>query len=443
MTRTQQHGLIHVLLLLAGMIICVQTLAILPSSQSRFRSIVGTELNLKGANGDGPAPLPDENFAKRQPQTQTLRPGSMAEAIATQGRVPYGEESRKYRRTIYQTQDDWIAHRASFSIAENLKGGLMSGIIRRLRADVLQVTVVAFFVVLWNGFIGNQETFLPQTNLLFLPHLSLPWQPFTLSSPALALLLVFRTNTSYARWLEARMKWSMIQTHTINLARMASTFTDVTDPESAKALDRLMRTCWALPRCLVNRLSGPEDEEELEAEILAAFAGDDGNASSLLVVDNLLSAPDRPMAALMELSLALNDLPIDEKRRLEMDKSIIIIGECVFSCERIYTSPVPLVYTRHTGRFLSLWMVLLPFPLYDLFVERNSILTEQVFLESCVLVPAAAVLAIFLFGVQELSIQLEEPFSILPMQKFCDDIRATATAMKNRAIQECSSKSSV
>lgn len=32
--------------------------------------------------------------------------------------------------------------------------------------------------------------------------MSLPALPFTLASPALGLLLVFRTNASYARWVE-------------------------------------------------------------------------------------------------------------------------------------------------------------------------------------------------------------------------------------------------
>lgn len=361
----------------------------------------------------------------------------MGEAIVDLGYVPYGEQSRRYRRTVYQTQDDWIVHRSSFSIVENLKGGLFSGIIRRLKGDVLLVVFVALFVVLWNGFVGNnQESFLFQENLVFLPHLALPFQPFTLSSPALALLLVFRTNTSYSRWLDARMKWTTIQTHTVNLARMASTFTDVSDPASALALERLMRICWALPRCLMNRVSGPEDEDGFQEEILIAFSVDTLSP----IVENVMTAQDRPMTALMELSFALSKLPIDPKTCLEMDKSIIILGECIASCERIYTSPVPLVYTRHTGRFLSIWMVLIPFPLYDMFVERNSILTEQVFLESIVLIPAAASIAIFLFGIQELSLQLEEPFSILPMQKFCDDIRITTTTMKNRAIQELSLK---
>ena len=40
-------------------------------------------------------------------------------------------------------------------------------------------------------------------------------------------------------------------------------------------------------------------------------------------------------------------------------------------------------------------------------------------------VPTSAVLAFFLFGVDELAMQLEEPFSILPMQVFVDGIAAS------------------
>ena len=37
-----------------------------------------------------------------------------------------------------------------------------------------------------------------------------------------------------------------------------------------------------------------------------------------------------------------------------MDKSIILLNEACETCERIFSSPVPLVYTRHTARFLSM-----------------------------------------------------------------------------------------
>ena len=81
----------------------------------------------------------------------------------------------------------------------------------------------------------------------------------------------------------------------------------------------------------------------------------------------LLDAPHRPLRALSLLSAAMDRLPIDEKKKVEMDKSIILLGDACEACERIFASPVPLVYTRHTARFLSAWLLLLPLGLWESF----------------------------------------------------------------------------
>ena len=44
-------------------------------------------------------------------------------------------------------------------------------------------------------------------------------QAFNLTSFALSLLLVFRTNESYSRWLEARKAWSAILLRSRDLVR--------------------------------------------------------------------------------------------------------------------------------------------------------------------------------------------------------------------------------
>lgn len=38
------------------------------------------------------------------------------------------------------------------------------------------------------------------------------------------------------------------------------------------------------------------------------------------------------------------------------------------------------------------------------------------------MIPATALISIFLFGIEELATSMEEPFTILPMQAFCDKI---------------------
>ena len=72
----------------------------------------------------------------------------------------------------------------------------------------------------------------------------------------------------------------------------------------------------------------------------------------------------RPSLALRELTLAMDALPMDEKKKVEADKSVILLGDACETVERIFSSPVPLVYTRHTARFLSSYLLLLPIGLW-------------------------------------------------------------------------------
>ena len=107
----------------------------------------------------------------------------------------YGEESRAYRRTIY-THEDWKKHRDPSRFFKRALTIFRSGIYWNIRLPVQFTTFVSILVVLWNCTFTKFQ-------------LSLPLQPFTLSSASLGLLLVFRTNTGYGRWDEARKCWGM------------------------------------------------------------------------------------------------------------------------------------------------------------------------------------------------------------------------------------------
>ena len=69
-------------------------------------------------------------------------------------------------------------------------------------------------------------------------------------------------------------------------------------------------------------------------------------------------------------------------------------------------------------------MVLLPTAMYDAFR-----VTSMGDFQCLPLIPATAIVGIFLFGIEELAMQLEEPFSILPMQNFCDDVRRSTNTI--------------
>ena len=80
--------------------------------------------------------------------------------------------------------------------------------------EVSATTTVATIVFLWNMLtVGyddlSQIHHAPLIDSYYVPGLTLPMNPFTLASGSLGLLLVFRTNTAYQRWDEARKNWGM------------------------------------------------------------------------------------------------------------------------------------------------------------------------------------------------------------------------------------------
>jgi predicted membrane chloride channel (bestrophin family) len=100
-------------------------------------------------------------------------------------------------------------------------------------------------------------------------------------------------------------------------------------------------------------------------------------------------------------------------RKNEIHKAVTIFEDNLGSSERILTSPVPLFYSRHLARYLGVWLLLLPLGIYDSFGSSWNHLG---------MIPAMAVISTFLFGIEEIGTQLEEPFTVLPMQAFCDKI---------------------
>lgn len=181
---------------------------------------------------------------------------------------------------------------------------------------------------------------------------------------------------------------------------------DVTPEKREEDLKRLSLCTWAFVRSMKRHLS-PEwdDEEPFKAELFEKLPKEQASA--------IIAAAHRPNRALYDLSLAIENLPMHYLRKNQMHMSLTQFEDNLGSSERLLTSPVPLFYSRHLGRFLSLWLFMLPLGLYGSFADSYNGLG---------LIPSVSILSVFLFGIEELSAQMEEPFTILPMQGFCDKI---------------------
>jgi len=327
--------------------------------------------------------------------------------------IPYGEISRQFRRTVY-THEDWVQHRSPNRFVKNLFSIFSSGIYKNVGREVAATTSVATIVFLWNMLtVGyddfNQIHHSPLIDSYYVPGLTLPLNPFTLASSSLGLLLVFRTNTAYQRWDEARKNWGMNINHTRDLVRMGNAFYDeskVSPEERREDLQRLSVSTWAFVRSMKRHLSPEwEDEAAFRLELFERLPESQANA--------IINAAHRPNRALFDLSMAIENLPMHFMRKNEMHKALTIFEDNLGSSERLLTSPVPLIYNRHTARFLSFWLLLMPFALYKPFDSTWNHIG---------MIPTTAMISIFLFGIEELATQMEEPFTILPMQAFCDKI---------------------
>lgn len=178
------------------------------------------------------------------------------------------------------------------------------------------------------------------------------------------------------------------------------------EAQRLEAMKNLATATWEFPRALCRHLlSAEEDEQDFQNAMRERLSPEQAEA--------IIAVRHRPTKALFDLSTAVDALGLPFVKRIEIDKSIVVLTDQAGACERIFSSPVPLVYTRHTARFLSLWLLLLPFALYSPFKDTWNHVG---------MIPTAAAVSFFFFGIEELAVQLEEPFSILPMHAMTNGI---------------------
>jgi ion channel-forming bestrophin family protein len=174
---------------------------------------------------------------------------------------------------------------------------------------------------------------------------------------------VFKTNTSYQRWDEARKNWGAIVNNSRTIMRQGSAWvheSNLPAEEKHRLMARLAAAVWCFPRSLTRHLlSAAEDEYDYAVDVRSNLRAD--------LAEDLIAARHKPTRAMYELSCAINEFPLSDWRRVAMDSAATTLCDAMGSSERIFTSPVPRFYTRHTARFLEVWLLLMPLTLYKSF----------------------------------------------------------------------------
>jgi putative membrane protein len=309
--------------------------------------------------------------------------------MAIQGPVRYGT-------------GDWISC---------IKSLPTSRILRRTRLNILFFTVWAFILTALHKVAG-------------FTWLQLPPSLTSVLGPTLSLLLVFRTNSSYDRFWEARKSQSSMVYACRNLAMHAY----VHLPKSTwRELATLLCTYALVQK---QHLQGVITDEELAPLF-----------SSAEMVKDIQSRKNRPLHVIKLLEVLIHKSLSDKYKNVEaadfdptmpkyiekhMIEGLATLSAHLVTCERIIKQPVPLSYTRHTSRFLSLFITLLPFSLLS-----NGL--------GWLVVPITTLITWSLVSIQEISHYVEEPFDaskqIIQLNSICSVVRSDVSEILDGVLE--------
>ncbi|HWO23447.1 MAG TPA: bestrophin family ion channel [Kofleriaceae bacterium] len=237
----------------------------------------------------------------------------------------------------------------------------------------------------------------------------LPGNAHTLVGVALGLLLVFRTNASYDRYWEGRRLLGAITNRARDLARQIGAY--IEDAEARAALCRLIPAFyWVAAQTLRKEASLGNAERLLTPDEQAAMSGVTFRAP---LVTQWISTRLRAEAAAGRLS---------EARLQVFDGNLTALNDALGGAERILRTPIPFAYAQHIKIFVVLFCFSAPFVLAEVMGWATP--------------AACGLLALALFGIDEIGVEIEDPFgddpNDLPLDAIGNGIEKAVTEIATR-----------
>ncbi|EFN57136.1 hypothetical protein CHLNCDRAFT_34835 [Chlorella variabilis] len=296
----------------------------------------------------------------------------------------FKEADRKNLRTVFDF-DRWKKHRSGSRYMRHARATFTSRITQGLAAPLLYVTGLSIAVASWHT-AAEVRWAGPMGILSPIPELKID-TTFSLTSFALSLLLAYRTNAGYGRWDEARKMWGLV----VNRSRDMTRQVGARLAGAGQCVHNIFITVCTCSRSLMCHLRGGEDIESELAGVLTPRELDALKASAHRP-NYCVQVRGRRVARGSAVGGSLPPLP----------PAAASPQDVTGGCERILRTPIPLSYTRHTSRFMMIWLTVMPFTLWDA--------------AGWAMVPLAMTVAFLLLGIEEIGVMIEEPFSVLPLE---------------------------
>ena len=202
---------------------------------------------------------------------------------------------------------------------------------------------------------------------------------------ALGLLLVFRTNSSYDRFWEGRKIIGLMVNQTRNLARQSASYLSQSSPEVRRRMG-----CYIIAYFAVIRRSLRRERDAAELTALLTEA----EISQLRTV----SAPPLLVARWISDVLQQEALAgrLNDRLLVALDNNVKDINDYWGDAERILKTPVPFAYAHHIKGFLMVFCLTVPVSL----IGSMGWFTPL----------GAMIVAYGLLGIDEIGVEIEEPF---------------------------------
>ncbi|WP_193142818.1 MULTISPECIES: bestrophin family protein [unclassified Meridianimarinicoccus] len=244
-------------------------------------------------------------------------------------------------------------------------------------------------------------------HVVTLPHISIG--AMGIFGVALSLFLGFRNNAAYDRWWEARKLWGTMIADVRNLGRHMCVFVE-------KDADREQILSCAVAFAHLHR--GFLRGVDVKADILGWIGKE--QADAMVTKTNPADAALRSMAD--KIGTLTKADAISGFGQMTLSQTLSSMALAQAGCERIFTTPLPFVYSLLVRRTTYIYCWLLPFAL----IETTGWLAPLF----------AAVVAYVFFGLQAVTNELEHPFrnvqNGLPLDAMCRTIEISVSEALNR-----------
>jgi ion channel-forming bestrophin family protein len=201
----------------------------------------------------------------------------------------------------------------------------------------------------------------------------------------IGLLLVFRTNTAYDRFWEGRRIWGSI----INTSRSLARQVIVHIPKSKQG--GILELIKEIPFEIKNHLRTQNPTKNIPYK-------------KTLNLENKIAATASHPVIFQSMQLHITEL-----------------SNSIGGCERILKTPIPLAYGIHLKQLLLIYNLTLPFQFVGELGWYSVIIV--------------AIISFTLFGIEEIGIEIENPFGTdkndLPLDTICETIKKNIESLQS------------